>query len=510
MRIAAVDLGSNSFHMLGVDAQADGHFVPLVRAKEMLRLGDVVSRLGRIPTTAADRAVATMSRFRALADSAECEEIVACATSAIREADNGGELADRIQAETGIEVRVITGAEEARLIFEAVRASVVIDPAPALAFDLGGGSLEVTVGDRAGLQWAASLKLGVARLTAELVRHDPPSDGDLKRLRRRCKEGLGTVADEVERLGPRMLVVTSGTLCTMARMAFARRSGGAVPESVNQMGVKRSEIDELHDELISTSAAGRAKIKGLDEGRADIIVAGSTLLVTAMDMFGLDRLVASEWALREGMVLDAIAHHDSADWSGDPRAIRSASVLDLCRRCNWDEEHSRQVARLALRIFDETSELHGMGSGARELLVHAGHLHDIGAHVSTEGHHKHSAYLIRHGRLRGFPPYEVSMLGAIARHHRGGPPKRSKEPFSLVPEEHQEDVVKLTALLRLADGLDKARAQAVSDVRFEADGQSARLVVSADADIDVDLWGARRKRQLFESVFDRHLDVIAG
>ncbi len=510
MRIAAVDLGSNSFHLLGADAQPDGRFVPLVRAKERLRLGDVVSRLGRIPTSAADRAVATMTRFAALAASAGCTEVVACGTSALREAENGGEVVDRIAREAGIEVRVITGAEEARLIFEAVRASVVIDPAPALALDLGGGSLEATVGDRSGLRWAASLKLGAARLTAELVRHDPPSEDDLDRLGRRCREGLAAIAGEVAEHRPRMVVGTSGTLCTLARMALARRPGATVPESLNQLSVTRAELEGVHGELVGLAAPERARLRGLDEGRADIIVAGSTLLVTALDVLDLGELVVSEWALREGIVLDAIAHHDSADWSGDPRAIRRASVLDLCRRCNADGPHAEQVARLALRLFDESRGLHGLADGDRELLEHACLLHDIGAHVSTEGHHKHTAYLIRHGHLRGFAPEEVAALAAIGRHHRGSAPKRSKEPLALLPRERQDEVVKLTALLRLADGLDKARAGAVSDLRLERQGRTARLVVSADADIDVDLWGARRKRQLFESIFDCHLDVIAG
>ena len=175
MRIAAIDLGTNSFHLLAVDAHPDGTFVPLVREKEMLRLGDAVSRDGRISDRLMEEAVAAVRRFGAMAAGVGCEEVVACATSAVREADNGSELVDRIAAETGVTPRVISGRDEARLIFAAVRASVLLDPGPALCFDLGGGSLEIMVGDRAGLLWSTSLKLGVARLTAELVESDPLS-----------------------------------------------------------------------------------------------------------------------------------------------------------------------------------------------------------------------------------------------------------------------------------------------------------------------------------------------
>jgi exopolyphosphatase/guanosine-5'-triphosphate,3'-diphosphate pyrophosphatase len=510
MRIAALDLGTNSFHLIVVDAHPDGTFIPLAKEKEMLRLGHVVAREGRVPEPDATRAIATAARFRSLADAAGCDEFVACATSAIREAENGGELVDRLRSEANVEVRVITGAEEARLIFEAIRASVVIDPAPALAFDLGGGSVEVMVGDRQGLRWSASVKLGVARLTAELVRDDPPSGGDVRRLRKRFTAGLAPLAEEVAPLRPAMAVGSSGTLCTLARMVAARRSG-TVPNSVNQFRFDREELLPLHKELLRLPAAARARLPGLDSGRADIIIpAGSLFLLTAMELFGFEELTVSEWALREGMVLDAIGHRDAADWSGDPRAIRRASVLELCRRCNWDEVHGRQVARLALQLFDQTLALHGLTPHDRELLDHASLLHDIGSHVSTEAHHKHTAYLIEHGRLRGFPPDEVAVLAALGRFHRGGDPRGSREPLaSLAPEWHDK-MPQLAALLRVADGLDRSRSASVEEVRVELNGSRTRLVVAAPGDSDVDVWGARRKRELFEKVFDRRLEVVTG
>jgi exopolyphosphatase/guanosine-5'-triphosphate,3'-diphosphate pyrophosphatase len=509
MRIAAVDLGTNSFHLLVVDAHPDGTFVPLAKEKEMLRLGDAVAREGRVPDADARRAVATLGRFRSLAEAADSDELVALATSAIREADNGGELVDRFRAEAGVDVQVITGGEEARLIFEAIRASLVIEPAPALAFDLGGGSLEVMVGDRSGLQWSTSVKLGVARLTAELVRDDPLSERDIRRLRDRYTTGLAPLAEEVARYSPAMAIGTSGTLCTLARMAAARRSG-SVPLSVNQLRFDRDELLSIHKDLLSLPAAQRAKLPGLDSGRVDIIATGSMFLLTAMELFGFEELTVGEWALREGIVLDAIGHHDDADWSGDPRAIRRASVLELCRRCNWDEVHSRQVARLALELFDQTLPLHELRAGERELLEHASLLHDIGAHVSTESHHKHTEYLIQHGRLRGFSPEEVSVLAALGRYHRGGDPRASKEPLSSLSPHWQERVPRLASLLRVADGLDRSRSGAVDVVRAELDGGRVRLSVTSSGDVDVDLWGARRKRELFEKLFERRLEVVAG
>jgi exopolyphosphatase/guanosine-5'-triphosphate,3'-diphosphate pyrophosphatase len=182
--------------------------------------------------------------------------------------------------------------------------------------------------------------------------------------------------------------------------------------------------------------------------------------------------------------------------------------LHLARRCNWDEGHSRQTARLALELFDQTSSLHQLAPADRELLEHAALLHDIGEHVSTESHHKHSAYLIQHGRLRGFTPEEVDFVAALARAHRGGGPKPSHEPFGALDRDARDRVTRLAALLRVADGLDRGRAGNVSGVEVGLDGSRARLVVKAQGDISIELWGARRKRELFERLFGRRLDVV--
>ncbi|MEN3314363.1 MAG: exopolyphosphatase / guanosine-5-triphosphate,3-diphosphate pyrophosphatase [Acidimicrobiaceae bacterium] len=509
MRIAAFDLGTNSFHLLVVDAHPDGTFAPLVREKEMLRLGDEVSRGGRIGEAAMNRAVTTVRRYRTLAEGVDSDDLVACATSAIREAENGGELVDRIESEAGVRISVISGLEEARLIFEAIRASVVIDPGPALCLDLGGGSLEVMVGDASGLRWASSVKLGAARLTAELVGADPPSSEDVRRLRERITSSLAPLADEVAHLHPTMAVGTSGTFLALTRMVAARRPGG-IPTSVNQLSFGRDEFLAVHDHLMSLSAPERARLPGLDARRADIIPAGSVLLITAMELFGFDELTVSEWALREGIVLDRIKRHDDADWSGDPRAIRHSSVLRLARGCNWDEGHSRQATRLALDLFDQTLALHGLTPADRELLEHAGLLHDIGEHVATESHHKHTAYLIQHGRLRGFSPEEVAEVAALARYHRGGDPRPSSDGMAGVAAPRRESLARLAALLRVADGLDRGRAAAVGEIDVALDDARVRVHVRSDTDIDVDLWGGRRKRELFERLFDRRLELVRG
>ncbi len=506
MRIAALDLGSNSFHLLVADAHPDGTFEPLARDKEMLRLGSVVAATGEIGQLAAYAAIETVARFRALAESLGVEEIVACATAAFRDARDSASVVDRIESETGIKVKVISGKEEARLIFGAVRASVVIEPGPGLGLDLGGGSLELSVGDASGLQWSSSLKLGVGRLTADLIRSDPPSGGDRRRIVHAVTTAVGRILPDVARLGPRLAIGSSGTLTTLIRLAAARR-GGSLPLSVNQLAVTARELDALSQDLLRMTSEERAGLPGVDDRRADLLPAGALLTVAVLDLTGLDELVGCDWALREGIVLDAIGSHSQAEWSGDPRAMRRESVLGLCRRCGWNEAHARKVSRLAQELFDETTAIHGLDADDRDLLEMGALVHDIGEHVSMEGHERHAAYLIENGRLRGFTPKELAVLACLGRFHKRGSPKTSFEPYASLPPADRERVGKLIALLQVADALDRSHGGPVRSIEVYTSPALVEVVVHADDDIDLELWGLRRKRALFERVFGCRLDV---
>jgi exopolyphosphatase / guanosine-5'-triphosphate,3'-diphosphate pyrophosphatase len=516
MRIAAIDLGTNSFHLLVVDAGPDGSFVPLVREKEMLRLGDDVAREGRISRDGSRRALDTLRRFRALADGAGATRVVACATSAFREASNGRRLAAMLAEETGIQARIIDGETEAALIYSAVQASVLMEKGPVLALDLGGGSLEVMVGDSEALWWAGSLPLGVARLSAEVVRNDPPSRGDQRRLRKRIVDLLEPVAGRIADLfdlgapgGPALAVGSGGTFCDLARMVAYRRLGG-IPVSVNQFAFSRLEFLELCEELMETTAAERRRMPGLELRRADLVPAGALLLATAMELFGFDELTVSEWALREGMVLDSLrALHPVDDRPLRTADIRRGSVEALGRRCSWDETHARHVARLALQIFDGSHRLHRLGDDDRELLEYAALLHDIGEHVSVLAQHKHTSYLIQHGRLRGFAPDEVLALAALARYGGRGYPKSAHKPFGSLSPKRRDRVVKLAVILRLAAALDRGHTQVVDSVDVELSGGRLRLRLPSERSCELELWAASRQAPLVERVFGRRLDLVS-
>ena len=507
MRIAALDLGSNSFHLLVADVHPDGTFEALTREKEMLRLGDDVARDGRVSPAAADRAVASVRRLRQLADASGAQEVIAKATSAMRTAANGSELVDRIEAETGVEVEVISGQEEARLIFAAVRASLVLEPAPALCIDIGGGSVEVSVGDTAGLRWATSVPLGVGRLTAELVATDPPSRADRAALDTRIRAELAPVVDDVRSRAPRMAVGTSGTINDLARLIVA--DGGDVPASANGLRIPADRLRAWQRRIMKMPVDDRRRLPGIEEKRADLLPAGVTLLATIFEVLEIDEMVTSDWSLREGIVLDAVRVHDPDDWSDDPRALRRAAVAGLARRCGSDLEHSRQVARLALSLFDQTRALHGLNADDREMLEYGALLHDIGQHVARKGHHRHAAYLVEHAQLRGFSPDEIEFLAALVRHHRRGDIKTSEPRAAALDKVDRDRLRKLAALVRLADGLDRGRRGVVDSVDVETSGDLVVLRVRSRDDSELELWGVRRRRDLFEKVFERELEATA-
>jgi exopolyphosphatase / guanosine-5'-triphosphate,3'-diphosphate pyrophosphatase len=510
VRIAALDLGSNSFHMIVVEARLDGTFLPLVREKEMLRLGDRVAKTGALGEEGAAEALEVITRFIQIAYASKADEVIAVGTAAIREASDGAAFVDRVRTETGIEITVVDGRREAELIFTAVRSSVLIDPGPALAADLGGGSLELIVGDRTEIAYAASVPVGVGRLTTAIA-NDPLKDSDLRRLRKVVAEALDPVIDEIVARGPKQFIVSSGTFLALVRMAAARQDG-TVHEIVNQLSVEREVIEELAEDVFKLRAADRTKLPGSDPRRAEQLPAGAVVLEYLLNETGLGEVTASEWALREGIVLDAIGEHDPVELLGDPRALRRWSVLSLCRRSNWRQPHARQVAWLAAQLFDATRFLHARGAAERELLEFSAYLHDIGEHISREGHDRHTAYLIENGGLRGFSPAEVRILASIGRFHIRGTPKPSFEAFAELSEDDAARAVELTAILRLADALDASHRGIVRAIEVSPLGPARTLAIAvhANADAGLELWSTRRKLELFERIFGVDLQVTAA
>ncbi len=298
MRFAVLDLGSSSFHLLVADANSDGNITPILRERSMLNLGLRLVGRGRMPRREAEEAAFTIERFRDLAARADVDRVLPVATSALRDASNRDELTEALERAAGAPVRFIDGVEEARLVFAGVKASVSLDRGPVAVMDLGGGSLEIAIGDRKGLRWATSLPLGAARLAGTCVRNDPLTRAERREIRRRVLAGLQPSLEEIAAIGPVRFVACGGTARALARLATASKWPNP-PASVNQFTLSAEEITEFGRMLSTSSRGQRLALPGSDERRVDLLPTGALILSTAFAALRADRVTVSEWGLRE-------------------------------------------------------------------------------------------------------------------------------------------------------------------------------------------------------------------
>ncbi len=502
MKIAAIDIGSNSIHMVVASVSRDG-FEIVDRAKEMVGLGRSTLTTGRLSPAAIDTGFRTLETFKRLAEKHHADPILAVATSAVREAQNGGEFALRVWDRLGLHIDVITGEEEARLIFLAAAHAVDFRHQRALVVDIGGGSVEIIAGEGRQMRWSESLKLGVVRLTERFLQSDPPAPREVSALRAHVERTLGPVFRRVRRLRPTLVVGTSGTLLNLTAMAAALEQGKP-PARAHNRTLHRRGLEAVRQRVLGSSAEQRAALRGLDRRRVDLIAAGALLTEALLRGFEVSELRACDWALREGMLLDFIARHPEEVAAADRVPdLRRRSVLHLADRLRSDDAHGRHVAELALKLFDATRRTHRLGARERELLEFAALLHDVGLYVNHAKHHRHSRYLIMHGELRGFTPEEIAVIAAIARFHKGAPPRPSHEDLTALSPEARRLVIQLTAMLRVADSFDRSHHGVVRDLRVARRNGTLRIRLdTAGRDAALELWGAERKSDLWKKCFD--------
>jgi exopolyphosphatase / guanosine-5'-triphosphate,3'-diphosphate pyrophosphatase len=502
-RIAAIDVGTNSIHMIVVEEQKHGYRV-IDKEKEMVQLGRG-SLEGRPLTDAAiERGVEAMKKMAGIAERWQVNEVVAVATSAIREAPNRRRFIAAVQKASGIRVRVISGEEEADYIYRAVRSAVDFHGGTALAVDIGGGSVELIVGTAEQVYLTSSEPVGALRMSQmfTLDRAATPALIDECRayVTKRLKKPLARIAA----LGFDFSVGTSGTIVALASLATLTTNGGGDTMSSGLKWLSRKRLRELIDALTPLSAADRAKRFAIDERRAETILGGAIVLDVILRGLKLDQIRASDAALREGIV-DSVL--DRVREPKERGSVRRASVLSLIERSDVERTHATHVARLALRIFDQTQELHHFRTGERELLEYAALLHEVGMHVSYQGHHKHSYYLISHAGLRGFTTDQVAVVANVARYYRKSPPRDEDENFAQLSDAQKDVVRKLSAILRIADALDRGRRRAVRDVGVELDGRAVRFQVRLRGEGDVEVAAATRRARYFGKVFETDVDI---
>ena len=507
LRLASIDVGSNSIHMVVAQADADGGITTLWRLKEPVGLGRLSFPSHRLSAEAMDRAVSVLARFQQSAQQRQAEKIVAVATSAVREAYNGGDLIERVRRELGLHIRIVSAREEARLIYLAVRHALKMRGQSHLIVDIGGGSVEFVVGDDKHVHMLESRKLGAARMTAQFVHSDPISQEDLRQLRKHYDKELGPLCQTIRGLRPVKVIGTSGTLENLASLCG---SEGDENGHAGQM-IERPRLEKLLAQLLESRSKDRARIRGLDDQRKDQIVAGAVLVNELFERLSLRRMEICPYALREGILLDYLSRHlpDLAIRRELPDP-RRRSVIDLARRCNWNKTHSQQVAGICLKLFDELRPLHQMGAAERELIEYGALLHDIGWHIGRDGHHKHSMYLILNGDLKNFSEDEIKTIAGIARYHRKAPPRARHENYGSLPARFRRIVDVGAALLRMSDGLDRSHCSVIVDLRCKVGNRNVSCILTAKSDAELEIWGARRKMRWFQKVFGRSISFELG
>ena len=506
-RIAAIDVGSNSVRQIVADVTIDGVITVVDEMKEAPRLGAALDATGMLGTGAMQRAAEAIGRMATLARQLGATRVEAVATSAVRDASNADQFVARVRQEAGLQIRVIGGEDEARLSYLSALAHFDLGAGRTVVMDIGGGSLELALTADGVLDDLISLPFGALRLTERHLR-DGSSPKAVKRLRREVRDGLRGLIARRDWRGAQV-IGSGGTFTNLASIHLARH-GMLAARNVHETTVPRVDVEHILDSLASMTAAERHDVPGLNPERADIMVAGLAVAAEVLARLESRELTVSRYGIREGLLLELARVTPTV---ADPGAARERSVREFAERCHYEEGHATQVRRLALRLFDALGARLGCRPEERATLADAALLHDVGYHINYDRHHKHSYHLIVHAELLGISPSEQVVIGNVARYHRGAPPKRKHRNFGELDRALRDQVVRLSAILRVADGLDRGHVGTVDDLRVRWLQRAIRITPTAVKGAGaprLELWGAHRKSQLLAKVAGVPVEIVGA
>ncbi|MGD2070550.1 MAG: Ppx/GppA phosphatase family protein [Gemmatimonadota bacterium] len=495
LRVAAIDVGTNAIRFVASEFMDPTHWVDLEYLRVPVRLGKGTFLTGRLEEEAMAATVEAMGAFRRYIDTYGIPRYRAVATSAVRESRNGGDLVDRIRAETGIQLETITGSEEARLIWAAVRSRVPMGEGRWMLTDLGGGSLEISVASVEGTHWIESHTMGTVRLLEDLG-GEARNQHDFREL---AREYAGTlripdrITDDDSLAG---LMATGGNIETLAEL------GRCTPDDTGVSRLPLKTLQDWIDRLADMSVEARVEELGLRQDRADVILPAAILYERVALLAGVQEIVVPHVGVKEGVLVDLVE-----DITGPgvhaTRLEREAlhGALALGRRFRFDEAHARHVARLSLSLFDQLRELHGLGDPERRILLGAAVLHDVGQFLSYRKHHKHSLYLIYNSELPNYARAEIPLVALVARYHRRAEPKNDHYLFEELAREDRTRVRRLASILRVADALDREHLQRVTEVGVVVKPAEIVLEVEGRGDLLLEQWALEKKARMFRSVF---------
>ena len=506
-KLAILDIGTNSIHLVLAEVEPDFSYKILDRYKDMTRLGDGAFKTRRLSEAAMARGLEVIRTLATLARNKGYERVEAVATSAVREARNGGEFIEEVARETGLTVRVVTGQEEARLIYLGVRHSMDLTEQPTLVVDVGGGSVELILGNHKRMVQGQSLKLGAIRMKDLYLKQDPPTKSMLQDMQKAIDAQLKSALQQFKTKQFDRLVGTSGMAGNLTEVIYLRRTGRPVPQ-LNLATITLKEVAAVEHLLINASFKARLAIPGLDPKRADTLLPATAVIRNLMERIGHDEMTMSDKAIREGLIYDFIERNrEGIRAEQEIPNVRRRNVIYLARRCHYPQSHSHHVATLATRLFDQTKPLHGLGEREREWLEYAAILHDVGYLINSRQHHKHAYYLIKNSDLYGLTADEIETVANIARYHRRALPQDKHASLKALPARNRRTLEVLSALLRIADGLDRSHFSVIQSLDVKL-GKPLTITVQTAGDPELEIWAARARTDLFEKIFKRPVQFV--
>ncbi len=516
MKLAAIDIGTNSIHMIVVQVLQKRNFEVIDRVKEMAKLGVGVFATNRMSDLAYKTGLDTIERYVHLAEELGVDDIITAATSATREAQNGEDFMREVVRRTGIRPRVISGKEEARLIFLAVRNAIALGKNEnALVLDIGGGSTEAVVGNRDNVLFGTSMKLGVLRLLDMFESADNSGNAMSKEAHGILESHIRLLARkaiaQAKQTGFTRVIGTSGSIRTLGEAAYLAHNKQPL-RSLNAQVVALSEIQSVADKLVSLKANKRDKIDGISSKRSDAIHLGGVLLVQLLQMAKVEELTLCEASLREGLILDYIEKHPQgiAALPVEQENLRHRKAAQLVNKYGADWDGNSHIAALSLQMFDQLQEIHQLGKLEREILEHAALLHNIGQYVSFKSYHKTSRYIIKKENPRGFTDEEMLLIGHVIRYHRKAYPKSKHGQFRRLSNRQQQTVWVLGGLLRIAIGLDRAKNQQVETVSCSILDKDIEIAVLGDGELAIELWAAMGDREMLSKAINRSIRITVA
>jgi exopolyphosphatase/guanosine-5'-triphosphate,3'-diphosphate pyrophosphatase len=496
---AAIDVGSNAMRLQIASVDQPGTYRILEQDRKAVRLGHGVFETGALDPDSRAQALDALKKFKAVADKSDAKVIRAVATSAMREAKDGPSFVKEA-AELGVNLEILSEDDEARLISLGILSGLKFDPPLGLFMDIGGGSVELAVGNRSSSFATFSVPIGAVRLTEHYLRHDPPLDKELSAMNRQVKQKLAPAVRRVSHEKFTMAFGSGGTMTTLADMD-ARMTGESHQESLYVL--RRARLQSLYDLMRTQDLKERTSLIAADPKRADILIAGASVLLATMNALDLDYIFVSSRGLRDGLMVDLLRKEFTAYTGTWMEAVnRSESIEEFGEKYNYDKAHCQQVSKLAVSLFEQLRELHGLPDRYSKVLHAAAMLHDIGLFIAYPKHHKHSYYLIKSSGPSSFDAAELDLIANIARYHRKAHPSPKHLPFSQLSALQQDVVRKLSAILRVADGLDFGRQAKVERLEVRRpNGKALSIRVAGKGDVSDEIRSALDKAELMNEVY---------